>query len=289
MQDKTMQQLLDFFERNNDLLVFGMNGSKTNAAIPDDCFKDYDVVFFTEEVSKYKENQDFLAQFGEVLLYTEPELDAVTPLFPNGDGYIYLVQYTNGVRIDCQFRSLASLAAYLEEDSLTLIMGDKEGLVETNPIPDDSDYWLKRPTQLSYEQSIKEFWWEFNNTLKATIRGELLLAQFYLNLTRAELIQLMTWTIACDNGYEMNYGKQHTRVLDYLCDSEREQLLQTFDTGSQEKIFSALKQMKALEEKYMPLLSRASGFRFEQLTALNEVPTKYLKSKNQAKLAAYFE
>lgn len=289
MQEPVMTQLMDFFESNDDLKIFSMNGSKTNTNIPDDIFKDYDVVFFTDNVSKYKIDSSFLEQFGEILLFTEPEIEAVDPLFPQGNGYIYLVQYTNGVRIDVQFRSLDQLETYLKEDSLTQLIADKEGLVTKAPLPNDSDYWLKPPTQTTFEASVKEFWWEMNNTLKATLRGELLLAQFYLALIREELILLMTWTLAHEHGYERNYGKKYTGILKYLSDEERQLLMGTFDTGSTEKIYHSLKQMKKLEEDYLPVLGEACGFDYQDLISLNEVPAKYLNSKNQQELAAYFE
>ncbi|MGL4696395.1 aminoglycoside 6-adenylyltransferase [Enterococcus larvae] len=288
MQDETMEQLTAFFEENSDLKVFGMNGSRTNKNIPLDRFKDYDVVFFTDEVLKYKNDSTFLSDFGEILLFTEPEIDASDPLFPENEGYIYLVQYTDGTRIDIQFRMVDKLDAYLKEDSLTQIIGDKEGRVTSMSTPSDSDYWLKQPTQSAYEQSIKEFWWEFNNTLKATLRGELLLAQFYLNLTREELILLMTWTIAQKYGYAKNYGKKYTKLLDHLSDSEQAILLSTFDTGSVESIYKALKRMKQLEERYTKAFEEGGAVDYQSLLPLKDVPSKYLKSKGYLELADFF-
>lgn len=284
-----MQVLLDFFESNDDLKVFGMNGSKINKNIPDDIFKDYDVVFFTENVSKYKNDAAFLKRFGDILLFTEPEIETTAPLFPDGNGYIYLVQYTNGTRIDIQFRSLDMLDEYLKEDSLTEIIADKEGLIAVVPAPNDSDYWLAQPTAITFEKSVKEFWWELNNTLKATIRGEFLLAQFYLNLTREELILLMTWEIALSHGYEKNYGKKLTQVLNYLSIEEQELLTGTFDTSSSEKIYRSLQQMKQLEERYILRLGEAASLDYQELLALKKVPSSYLLSKQQPELAALFE
>ena len=281
-QKKMMRALTRFFDAQNDLRVFAMNGSKTNKNIEDDIFKDYDVVFFTDKVEYYKNNPDFLNQFGDILLYTEPEVGAAQPFFPKGNGYIYLVQYADGERIDIQFRTLDQLPAYLSEDSLTMVVGDKDGRIKETIIPNDSDYWLPPPSDELYLTTINEFWWEYLNTLKATIRGELLLAQFYLNLTRDELVHLITWEVAFEQGFDRNYGKKQTKILNDLSPERCDQLMKTFETQTKEKIFEALQIMSTLMGESTRMLEK----RFEVVTpALNQAPVIYLRSKNQQRLA----
>lgn len=55
-----MDLLETFFYQSDDLLVFLMNGSKINVNIPDDKFKDFDVVFFTNDSAKYIGNSEFI-------------------------------------------------------------------------------------------------------------------------------------------------------------------------------------------------------------------------------------
>lgn len=288
---EVMQKLCAFFEANDDLSVFGMNGSKINVNIPDDIFKDYDVVFFTTDVKKYSNDSSFLELFGTILIKTEPETEPNHPEeMLKEKEYIYLVQYESGLRIDFQFRDISLLTSYLKEDSLTEIIADKEGRISTTILPSDSDYWLRKPTSESVLISITEFWWLIPNILKATLRDQLLLAEFYLDLTRKELFQLIAWSIANEEGWDKNYGKELTLLLTYLSSEEKLRVMSLFNTGSVEQIYQATLEMIRLQEEYQNTLP--NEFLQHQMTALNqykEIPVKYLISKGEDKLAAKFK
>ncbi|MHC5228810.1 aminoglycoside 6-adenylyltransferase [Enterococcus sp. LJL99] len=288
--DKTMKLLVDFFDQREDLRLFCMNGSRVNSLIPDDKFKDYDVVFFTDDIKQYRENPEFLKIFGEILIMTEPEKDPLFPAtFPEQDGYIYLVQYKNGVRIDFQFRTLAQIAGYWQEDTLTKVIKNKDQYETKSIVPNDCHYWLVTPNQGIIESSIKEFWWQFNNVLKATIRKEFLLAQFYLNITREELIRLMTWSVAIEEGFDRSYGKCHTQMLNYLPKEKYEALLSSYETTSAETIYRSLKQLQRLENQYMEKIAAYFSVNQTLINHCQSVPYHYLVSKDEKKLAEYFK
>lgn len=285
-----MSQLKQFFHEKEDLKVFGMNGSKVNPNIPDDKFKDYDVVFFTTDLEQYIRDDSFLNQFGDILIMTEPEKDCVTPNeLLNGKGYVYLVQYMDGLRIDMQFRLLETLEEYLIEDSLTLIIEDKEGLVKNLPIPTESNYYLNKPCKEQVEASITEFWWMVPNILKATLRNQLLLAEFYTRLAREELIQGITWTIAIEEGWNKNYGKEYTHILNYLEGADHKTLMASFKTGSSLNILASLQEMITLENKYTKKLVSHFNLNPEKFNKFKDIPAIYLNSKGESVLAERFK
>lgn len=287
----TMEKLTQFFEANEDLRVFSMNGSKVNSTIPDDIFKDYDVVFFSTDFSKYINDSSFLDIFGDRLIQTEPESDPKSPNeLLHGDGYVYLVQYVSGLRIDFQFRALSQLDSYLKEDSLTKIIADKDKLIQTHIVPSDTDYWLEQPTEKDVLFSITEFWWLFPNILKATLRNQLLLSEFYLDLARKELFQLMIWGIASKEGWDKNYGKEFTALLKYLTKKEHSCVMSLFNVGSQKQIYDALLEMMALyEDTSATLFDGFSQLDTATLDEYRHIPYKYLISKNQNDLAKMFK
>lgn len=288
MADGLMKDLMNFYNKQEDIRVFAMNGSRVNVNIPPDGYRDYDVVFFTDDVGKYKQDASFLSHFGDVLMVTEPEADGPN-LYPDGNGYTYLVLYQDGNRIDFQIMALSLLERYLSSDSLTQIIADKDGRIEGTIEPSDRDYWIGEPSEELVTSSIKEFWWQSTNVLKATLRGELLLSQFYLNLTRDELIRLMTWVVATEYGFDRNYGKKSTQILRYLSDADRQALLNTFNTVSEKTIYDSLKKMMKLEERFMAMISNQSDFYTgSSLDDYGQVPLQFLESKNEKELAGYF-
>lgn len=290
-QDQTMIQLQRFFNQNNDIRVFGMNGSRTNSHIADDQFKDYDVAFFTDRVSKYQHDPQFLHQFGAPILITTPGHDGLTPPEPTdvAGRFVYLVLYQSGLRIDWQFRPLAQLDDYLSEDTLTRIIGDKDNRIHRAVNPSDRQYWLARPTAQQLENSVKEFWWQFCNTLKATIRNEHLLAQNYLNLTRDELIRLLTWSVAGTHGFDRSYGKSCHQIVKYLEPKTQRRLWQSFDTSSVRNCYAALKAMSILETRFTQQVAQQLHVDSKPLVGLSQVPIIFLKRKHEEQLALYFD
>ncbi len=290
--DKTMRELQHFFETNEDLKIFAMNGSKVNQNIHPDKFQDYDVVFFTDNLDKYKKESTFLNQFGDPLIVTVPDEKGHINhglTFPEKDGYIYLAQYKDGTRIDMQFLLLSKLADYLTSDSLTKIIGDKEQLIKNSLIASDQDYWQRQPDRAEIEYAIKEFWWQFNNSLKATLRNDFLYAQNNINLTREELIRLITWVVAQENGLNRSYGKASTQILPLLKVSEQEQLKKTFNTSSNENIYIALKKMGQLHCHFLKELNNLLSLNLsKEMLELHQVPSLFLRSKEEEKLAHYF-
>lgn len=290
MEDKNIEMLMEFFNEMSDIRIVVMGGSRVNSTISPDKFQDYDVVFFTDNIQKYRDNPSFLSRFGEILLVTEP--DAVGQLgelsFPEQDGYIFLVQYTNGVRIDMQFQALERLESYLQTEPLTKILGDKDGLVKREIVPSDKAYWIAVPTRENFDGTVKEFWWQMNNTLKAILREEFLLAQFYLDLTRNELLQLMTWRVAFEFGFDRNYGKKFNQVLALLPVADQQVILSSYDTSSKEKVIDSLIGLKKLAPSYTKVLCELLEINYGTYKDLPKVPGIFLRSKDEP-LAEAFE
>lgn len=279
--DVTIKKLLVFFEENQDLCIFSMNGSRVDKNRRTDQFQDYDVVFFTDSIEKYKFNDSFLRKFGEILLVTEP--DGVGNngelMYPKQDGYTYLVQYKSGLRIDFQLMKLSRFEDYLKSDSLTKIIASKEATYKIEIEPVDSNYWLGEVLEPEIEYSIKEFYWQLLNALKANLRGEFLLAQFYLNLVRDEMMEAASWHIANKYGFDKNYGKKNDKVLALLDEKLAQKITQTFDTSSAEKVNLSLKLLMELENEFLPELSQK----------YSHIPKDYLLSKGEGELADFYQ
>lgn len=55
-------------------------------------------------------------------------------------------------------------------------------------------------------------------------------------------------------------------------------LKESYDTSSEQKIFSALRTLKNLEIKYLKELDKLSIYTMDDLLKLSDVPVKYLQS-----------
>ncbi|URZ87023.1 aminoglycoside 6-adenylyltransferase [Floricoccus penangensis] len=274
------EKIEDYYKKATDIELVAMNGSRVNPEVTPDKFQDYDLVFFTNDVEKYRDNPSFLERFGKIMIMTEPDGEGQAgPLtYPNKEGYTYLVQYEDGNRLDLQIMDISLLKNYLIEDSLTKIVLDKKGIIESEIIPNSRDYYLNRPNQIEVENSVKEFYWQFNNVLKANLRSQFLYSQEILNLVRNELILLISWNIGFEYGFERNLGKANNKILDFIDMEDARLLKESYNTSSKQKIFSALRTLKNLEIKYLKELDKLGIYTMDDLLKLSDVPVKYLQS-----------
>ena len=76
-----------------------MNGSRTNPNAPRDPFQDFDVVYLVVDDAPFRHNHEWIKRFGEIMIMQMPE-DMQDPPPDNDGGFAYLMQFTDGNRID---------------------------------------------------------------------------------------------------------------------------------------------------------------------------------------------
>src|SRR5262245_31659139 len=115
-----------------------MNGSRANPNARQDIFQDFDVVYLVTEVDSFKRDQHWINRFGELMILQMPEAMGDPP--PMNDGrFTYLMVFTDGNRIDLTLFPIARLRQ-LKRDSLSVLLLDKDDVVEPFPTANESDY-----------------------------------------------------------------------------------------------------------------------------------------------------
>ena len=105
-----------------------MNGSRANPNTPRDPFQDFDIVYVVTDIAPFKYNYEWIKRFGELMIMQMPE-DMQDPPPSNDGSFVYLMQFADGNRIDLGIYPLEKLNA-LEKDSLSLLLLDKDGIIE---------------------------------------------------------------------------------------------------------------------------------------------------------------
>jgi aminoglycoside 6-adenylyltransferase len=100
---------------------------------------------------------------------------------PNEDcGFGYLMQFTDGNRIDLGINPLAKLNEP-GKDSLSLLLLDKDGIVGPLPPASERDYLPKPPTAKAFSDCCNEFWWVCPYVAKGLWREEIIYAKHMLD------------------------------------------------------------------------------------------------------------
>jgi aminoglycoside 6-adenylyltransferase len=222
-----------------------MNGSRANPNAPRDPFQDFDVIYLVVDVAPFKRNFEWIKRFGELMILQLPE-DMQDPPPNNDGGFAYLMQFADGNRIDLGIYPLAKLRD-LDRDSLSLLLLDKDGLIEPFAPASESDYLPRPPAAKAFFDCCNEFWWVCPYVAKGLWRRELIYARYMLDeVVRKELIKMLAWYIGIKTQFACNPGKFGKYYQRYLEPELWAMLEKTYADSRYESTWAALFTMCAL-------------------------------------------
>jgi aminoglycoside 6-adenylyltransferase len=200
--EQVIGQLLDFARDHDDIRAVVMNGSRVNPNAPQDLFCDFDVVYYVEDPRRYLDNQSWIPYFGDLVILQQNDISE-----QGEDGYIFLMLFTDGVRIDLFFNALAHLAN-AGEDTLTVVLLDKDGRIAPLPPPSDAGYLTAKPSRIEFDETINEIFWCSNNIAKGIWRDELPYVKHMFDaIIRPCILELLDWYAADLHGWTISAGK----------------------------------------------------------------------------------
>jgi aminoglycoside 6-adenylyltransferase len=198
--------ILGFARADEHIRAVVLNGSRVNPNIPKDIFQDYDVIFFVDDLSPYINNLAVVQYFGETIIYQLPDqMGKVDEKDPNR--YAYLMQFSDGNRIDLSFCLLVDMEKIIAEDSLTRVLLDKDDRIGDLPTPNDSTYLPKPATEKQFDHCCNEFWWLMLYAAKGLWRKEFIGPKYYQGLICQELLKMLTWNYGVHTGFARSPGK----------------------------------------------------------------------------------
>jgi aminoglycoside 6-adenylyltransferase len=216
-----------------------MNGSRANPDAPRDPFQDFDIVYIVTDVAPFERNYDWIERFGELMIMQMPE-DMLDPPPTNFGGFAYLMQFADGNRIDLGIYPLAKLDE-LEKDSLSLLLLDKDGIIEPFAPASDSDYFPKPPTAKAFADCCNEFWWVCPYVAKGLWREEIPYAKHMADqVVRDELTKMLKWHIGIKTQFSKDPGKLGKYFAKYLEPELWAMLLKTYSDAGYDNTWEAL-------------------------------------------------
>jgi aminoglycoside 6-adenylyltransferase len=239
-----------------------MNGSRVNPNAPKDFFQDYDVVYLVTQKESFLADPGWINVFGELMILQLPDEMSDPP--PEGRGlyYGYLMQFADGNRIDLTLFPVDKVDQ-LEEDSLTLTLLDKDGLLPTFPPPNDSGYMPKPPTAKAFFDCTNEFWWVSPYVAKGLWRHEIVYTKHMLDVyVREQLDKMLAWYVGVCNGFQKSPGKMG-KYLDTCLEPELWQLLlSTYSDADYEHTWEALLAIGELFRRVAIPVAQHFGFSY---------------------------
>jgi aminoglycoside 6-adenylyltransferase len=238
-EQEMLELIVDTAKNDERIRAVIMNGSRTNPSAPRDLFQDFDIVYIVTDVAAFKYNYEWIKRFGEVMIMQMPE-DMQDPPPSNDSSFAYLMQFTDGNRIDLGIYPLAKLDE-LGKDSLSLLLLDKDGIIEPFAPASESDYLPKPPTAKAFSDCCNEFWWVCPYVAKGLWREEITYAKHMLDqVVREQLLKMLTWHIGAKTQFLRNPGKLGKYFDQYLEPELWDMLLKTYSDASYDNTWEAL-------------------------------------------------
>ena len=274
-EQEMFKLILNVAKNDKRIRAVYMNGSRTNPNATKDIFQDYDIGYVVEETKSFREQKEWIDQFGERLYMQYPEENSY---YKNDvdNCYGWLIQFTDGNRLDLSVCTLSYVLKEIEGDRLCRILLDKDTCLPDMPEATDKDYWVKKPTEHNFFDTCNEFWWCLNNVAKGLWREEVPYVMDMLNhAVRPWLILLLGWKIGYDTNFTVSIGKSGKYMYRWLKQGEWDTFLKTYPSGVVVDIWESVFIMCDLFNDMAKEVSFIMKVKYNEVEAKNSL--KFLK------------
>lgn len=260
-----------------------LNGSRANPNVARDIFQDYDIVYVVTEMAPFVHNLAWIERFGEMMILQLPdemgEHGGCPPV-----SYAYLMQFLDGNRIDLTIYPLTHLHS-MARDSLSVLLLDKDGIVEPFPAPHEGDYLPQPPTAQQFFDRCNEFWWVSPYVAKALWRDEILYAKQLLDGTlREQLMACLVWYVGAKTEFAVSTGKAGKHFRRYLEPAQWDLLLRSYSDADYGRTWDALLAMGELFRSVGTAV--ANVYRYEYPHKEDQLVTTHLRHVRELDKAA---
>lgn len=210
-ESEVINQLLIFAHADEKVSAVILNGSRVNLKAAKDIFCDYDLIFVVTEPRYYVDHQDWIGTFGELIMMQQNVIEA-----DGGEEYIFLMLFTDGVRIDLSFRRAETVNEHIE-DSLSKVLLDKNNVLKAFAPPSDASYMIVKPSADEFHKNMNNLLWCSTNAAKGLWRDELTYAKFMLDIiVRENVMKLLSWHVGAEHNWSVNLGSASKWLKNYL-------------------------------------------------------------------------
>ena len=239
-----------------------LNGSRANPNAPRDFFQDFDVVYVVTDPVPFTRNLDWIRRFGDLMILQLPD-DMGDPSPSEHGTYAYLMQFMDGNRIDLTFYPLGEVKKCME-DTLTVVLLDKDNLIGELPPPSDLGYFPERPTEKMYDDCCNEFWWMNPYVAKGLWRGELTYAKYMMEIVNEQLMKMLTWYFGIKTGFQKAPGKLGKYIRYNIERRLWDQLERTYADSQPENNWQALFEMGELFRELGKSVGNTFGYHYPE-------------------------
>ena len=261
-ENEMLDLIISTAKSDERILAVIMNGSRVNPHVDKDRFQDFDIVYVVEKVNSFRENPAWIDVFGERIIMQTPNDMAFPEPEPNGNP-VYLMLFKDMNRIDLSLIPKAHFEKQKSQDSLSLVLLDKVGIVPELPPPGEKDYLPNKPTEPVFQGCCNEFWWVSTYIAKGLARGEITYAYaMFFNPVRMMFMTMLEWHMGIKYNYSINMGKEGKNLQKIVDRTTWERILMIYPDGEIDNIWDSLFLMGEMFREYAILVAGALNYTY---------------------------
>lgn len=232
---------MDFAGSDAKIRVVILNGSRANPDAEKDIFQDYDVSCYVTDIEPFGNENDIVFRFGEMMVVEQPNTGPWPPAEADGSCHNYNIQLLDGNRLDLSFFHIDTLKNHVN-DSLTLVLLDKDGLCKHLPPPSEKSYFISPPTKDLYSGCCNAFYFALGSHIPKTIwRKKLPLLKFYIEgWLREPVVMMLSWEIGIKTGFEKSIGSKGKYIQRFLEPEKWEAYVGTYAGSDYDDLWDSL-------------------------------------------------
>ncbi len=242
-EQEMMQLIMQVAVSHPQIRAVLLNGSRVNPNVPRDIFQDYDIIYVVSNLAPFLSNQSWINAFGERLILQVPEdMELYPPSAEMAGAFSYLMQFTDGNRIDLTLVPVDQLGSFLE-DSLSELLMDKDNIAGLGELAPASDltYRVNRPSDRAFHDCCNEFWYTNTGLAKGLWREQIpYVKQLFHTVIQDALMQMLDWYIGCRHDFLVNPGKFGKFYKQYLEPDVYQEFLTTYTTAGTDEIWNGV-------------------------------------------------
>ena len=255
--------IIGFAEADDRIRAVLMNGSRVNPNVTRDPFQDYDIDNLVTEVEPFRDQEYVVRHFGEAIVVEQPLIGPWPPVDADGSYHNYNMQLADGNRIDLSFYHVDTLQDRFR-DSLTAVLLDKDSRIAPLPPPNESSYFITKPTPELYYGCCTGFFFTLGSHIPKTIwRKKLPLLKFLIEAClRDSLVMMLEWEIGIRQGFEQSIGFKGKHLENHVTPGVWREYEKTYVDSDYENMWESLFQSYKIFKRSAEFVAKECGFTF---------------------------
>lgn len=219
--DAVIQNIIQWARDKEDIRAVLLTSTRAIPGGKVDLFSDYDVILIVTDIYPYFEDNGWLGDFGDVLVFY---LDPIRLEF-GVERFAYITQYMDGCKIDFTLWHVDIMERLIKAEQLPddldvgyMILIDKDHITD-KLLPASYKAFIPYPPKESeYLSLIQEFFHEATYVAKHLWRIELIPAKYNLDyrMKHVNLVKMLQWRIEIDYNWSLKLGAYGKGLNDHL-------------------------------------------------------------------------